>query len=115
MLLWIDLEIAFEELYQKAKKGERLDDDSVARFYKYAKWCLTTASTGHGPTDVSSAVCCAFFEHIILIERIREDMHRWIGPSILDQLSGAFTYLYPASEFAVFKEKFLQRYKEVTS
>jgi hypothetical protein len=113
MSLWIDLEFEFESIYSKTKQGSSLDDDLVGRFYKYANWRLGTAETAQRPTEISSAVTCAFFEHIILIEKIREDMHRWLSPRHLEILSGSFTYHYPAADFLTFKERFLDKFKRI--
>src|SRR5262245_32827361 len=69
MELWIELRTIFEAAFarrERAKKGGAPcgdDERAVTRIVAYACWCMSDQS-GPLPNDTSTAVACAFLEHL---------------------------------------------------
>lgn len=101
MALWIDLHLCFEDAFAESKK------DLVRRFFVYAKWCLDTPKQGGYLSDVGTAVALAFYEHIVMEPRIRNDLHLWLSPAEFSALEEIFKYHLTEGEYDELRTSFV--------
>ena len=90
MALWIELLLAFERAFQAA------DAPQMDRILRYAAWCSSDAA-GRLPSDASTAVVCAFYEHLAAKREYWPCFRRWFEPAQFTALLPVFAYhLQPA-------------------
>ena len=103
MALWIELQFHFSDDYKNH------GDDLIARFYKYAKWCLSSPGQDGYLSDAGTAAAVAFYEHLTEDKAIRDDIHRWLSKEEFLKLESAFRYHQEPEEYEKFKESFLEK------
>ncbi len=96
MALWIELQFACEEACRQES------GDLVRRFYEYARWCRLSPSD-----EASTAVACAFYEHIPISPVLRRDLPRRMGRAEFRQLREIFGCHRSPEELKAFEEEFL--------
>lgn len=57
MAMWIELHLRFEDALAEG------DQHMVSRILRYADWCMSEEA-GRLPSETSTAVACAFYEHL---------------------------------------------------
>lgn len=82
---WIEIRSYFERL------DLVIDSKEAARVMDYAKWCVSNAS-GTLPNDTSTAVCCAFYEHLPEKKENWARFRGWFTPQEFEDLKGVFAY-----------------------
>ena len=85
MALWIDLHIAFENAMHA--KNTSLAD----RLLRYAAWCFS-ARSGVLPNNTSTAVACAFYEHLPCNKEFWPSFSAWFSVDEFTKLLPVFAY-----------------------
>jgi hypothetical protein len=101
MSLWIELLGELTRAYEKAP----LNEDLVARLYRYAYWSLAESKD----PDAVTAVVVAFYEHLPTEPRVRQDVHRWLSQELFHGLEERFGYFLSPAELDEFKVEFRTR------
>lgn len=102
MALWIELLIRLEFAYE----AQPPEEETIRQIYAYALWCWHKSKNG----DLTTAVACAFFEHLPLHEKVREDVSNRISRADFWTLEDVFRYHLPEDkEFGKFKSEFFGR------
>jgi hypothetical protein len=83
MRLWIDLWFPFTEAHTTP-----VDEELIGQIYDYASWCWTESRSYHSQT----AVACAFYEHLPLEPKVREQIAKWISVDLFEGLKEVFRY-----------------------
>lgn len=81
MALWIELFLPCEEACKRS------DDDFVRRVYAAAHWFLESPSD-----DLTTAVVCAFYEHLPRSPILWEDLPRRMSPSEFRRIRPCWDY-----------------------
>lgn len=97
MALWIELELSFN----RAVSGG--DRDVVQRILSFARWCSSEGS-GPLPNDTSTAVSCAFYEHLLTRREYWPHMRSWFPPEVFRELLPTFGYHLSAVDVAELKK-----------
>lgn len=97
MSLWIELLIAFENF---VKNNE---DEKIRKVLNYAAWCVSPNS-GHLPNDISTAVVCAFYEHIGSNSSMWPHFKDWFSTQEFEKIKDCFKYHLSDKEFEEFNE-----------
>jgi hypothetical protein len=84
MRLWIDLWFPFTEAHTTP-----VDEELIGQIYDYASWCWTESRSYHSQT----AVACAFYEHLPLEPKVREQIAKWISVDLFEGLKVYCTLL----------------------
>lgn len=103
MALWVELTSRFSLEYNN------LGDDLIGRFYKYAKWCLSSPGHDRYLSDAGTAAAVVFYEHLPLEKEIRNDVHRWLSKEEFLKLERFFLYHQEPEEYEEFKNEFLEK------
>lgn len=93
MALWIELHLAFEDAVAAGEQGR------VRRILGYAAWCFSDRS-GPLPNDASTAVVCAFYEHLATRRDRWPMFRRWFDPAMFHRLRPCFAYHLGEPELA---------------
>jgi hypothetical protein len=99
MALWIELLLNFED----AVKND--DTSRVERILRFAAWC-TSEHSGSLPNDISTAVHCAFYEHLPQHREFWPQMRKWFGPHEFAALLPTFGYHVSEKELAELKKQY---------
>lgn len=99
MEAWIEIRFYFERLDFDA------DHREVVRVLDYAKWCVSEAS-GKLPNDTSTAVCCAFYEHLSEQKESWVRFRSWFSPQEFESLKGVFAYHLTESDMEALNAEF---------
>ena len=101
MALWIELHLEFEWAFR------RNDALLVKRILSYASWCISEQS-GPLPNDTSTAVACAFYEHLPSCKDFWPHFRKWLSPSEFAALIPIFAYHASAAELEQLKASYAQ-------
>ncbi|WP_428623006.1 hypothetical protein [Sedimenticola sp.] len=85
MQAWIEIRMYFEGLSLVGDKNQIND------ILNYARWCLSEEA-GKLPNDTSTAVCCAFYEHLPEKPANWSFFKEWFSPNEFESLKGVFSY-----------------------
>jgi hypothetical protein len=97
MAMWIDLHLAFDDAMAQKKS------ELASRVLRYAAWCISTDS-GPLPNDISTAVACAFYEHLPEEREYWPHFPKWFGRSQFEQLLPIFGYHLSPGELEELKQ-----------
>lgn len=84
MMLWIELHGEFED-------AVRNNIALSSRILAYASWCISEAA-GPLPNDTSTAVACAFYEHLPQRREHWPYFREWFTPGEFARLVPVFAY-----------------------
>jgi hypothetical protein len=85
MALWIELLLRFEDAFEKD------DQPLVSRFLEYAAWCISDEA-GRAPNQSSTAVACAFYEHLPTHREYWPYFRSWFSQKQFTALIPVFSY-----------------------
>ena len=100
MALW---NARFKPAYEK----EPPDEETMARVYDYAHWCLT-----HRSLSVRKAVEDQFYQGLADDPRTRRDMPRWISQEDFDRMRFAWDYMDPQN-YAALRQEFAKNKERI--
>lgn len=105
MQAWIELHSFFENL--------NFDEDpkAVSRIMDYARWCISEKA-GKLPSDTSTAVWCAFYEHLPQKRENWGYFKTWFTRDEFESLKGAFSYFLQDHELEDLSREFYGRQKK---
>ena len=101
MALWIELHLEFERAFR------RNDTLLLNRILRYAAWCISEQS-GPLPNDTSTAVTCAFYEHLPTYKDFWPHFRKWLSPSEFATLMPIFAYHTSPGELEQLKAAYVQ-------
>jgi hypothetical protein len=101
MALWIELEPRLAAAY----RAQPADEETIRCIYRLA---LSTLRNSPDP-EAMTAVLVAFFEHLPTRPEVRADIHRWIEPSVFQELESAFGYFLAPDEVAALRREYHAR------
>lgn len=93
MTLWIEL----ADLFDAGVAAGNVDQ--ARRLLDYAAWCFGEGS-GKVPNDTSTAVVCAFYEHLATNRQYWPRFGRWFPASLFRNLRPIFGYFLIEEELA---------------
>jgi hypothetical protein len=96
MSLWIELHLEFENAMKTNNQG------LVRRILEFAAWCISEAS-GRLPNDTSTAVACAFYEHLPVRREYWPLFRTWFSHKEFAVLTPVFAYHLSAADLASLK------------
>ena len=99
MAMWIELHLEFERAMEVA------NHDLVGRFMQFAAWCISEES-GKLPNDTSTAVACAFYEHLPETRKYWPNFPKWFSRSQFEMLLPVFSYHLSPDDFADLKKHY---------
>lgn len=99
MALWIDLHLEFDRAMANP------ESELIKRFLRYAAWCISSAA-GKLPSDTSTAVVCAFYEHLPQKQSNWPHFRKWFSRSEFDSLLPIFSYHISAQQLEALKKSF---------
>ena len=85
MQAWIEIRMYFERLSPEE------DNKKINDILSYARWCVSEEA-GKLPNDTSTAVCCAFYEHLPEKPANWNYFRKWFSPKEFESLKGVFSY-----------------------
>lgn len=91
MMLWIELQLKFEDLCRQ----EPPPLDLIRRIWEYAKWCME-----NGNEDVATAASLGFCEHLLDIKATRRILPRIMGRRDYKQLKALLLYYNSEADYA---------------
>ncbi|WP_266156916.1 hypothetical protein [Dyella silvatica] len=97
MVLWIELVLRFEDAF--VANDQRL----LGRFLEYAAWCMSDAA-GRLPSQSSTAVACAFYEHLPTHREYWPYFRSWFSPQQFTALIPVFSYHLSDGDMADLKK-----------
>ncbi|HEY0100870.1 MAG TPA: hypothetical protein VGB76_18125 [Pyrinomonadaceae bacterium] len=102
MALWIELQLklADDALYKTPSQ-----EKTIAGIFDYASWCLNKSHN----RDTQTAVVCAFYEHLPLMDEARKDLANRLSMEDFLRLRERFKYLLTDEEHEEFTREFLER------
>ena len=99
MAMWIDLHFEF------GRAMANPESELVNRFLRYAAWCISPAA-GQLPSDTSTAVACAFYEHLPQERSYWSYFPKWFSPPEFESLLPVFSYHVSAQQLEELKKSF---------
>lgn len=93
MSLWIELHLAFDSAFDGG------DSALVRRILDFAAWCFSERS-GPLPNATSTAVACAFYEHLVTRKDYLPHLGAWLDPVQFHRLLPVFSYHLTPAEVA---------------
>ncbi len=98
-MLWLKL---WNSLFKPAYEEDPLDDETIARVYNYAHWCLT-----HRSIEVRTAVVICFYEDLLDNPEVSRDLPRHLTQTDFDMLGSAWEY-GTKRDFADLRKEFVE-------
>ncbi len=104
MEAWIEIRMYFE--------GIRVEEESnkIRDILNYAQWCMSEEA-GKLPNDSSTAVCCAFYEHLPENQNNWGYFKKWFTPKEFETLKGVFSYHIKEEELNNLSAEFYGKYQ----
>ncbi|MDD5707844.1 MAG: hypothetical protein PHR35_18145 [Kiritimatiellae bacterium] len=99
MALWIELHLEFDRAMAHP------ESELVARFIRFAAWCISPAA-GPLPNDTSTAVACAFYEHLPEKQSYWPYFRKWFSRSEFEGLLPVFSYHTSPQQLESLKKSF---------
>jgi len=99
MELWIELYLRFEQAATLSNSSQ------VERILRYAAWCVSEAA-GRIPNDTSTAVACAFYEHLATRKDFWPNFAAWFRPAQFSALLPVFRYHLSQPELAALQAEY---------
>lgn len=96
MALWVDLRPEFD------RTMANLEPELARRFLRYAAWCISPAA-GRLPSDTSTAVACAFYEHLPEKQSYWPYFREWFSRPEFENLLPVFGYHMNPQQLEEFK------------
>jgi hypothetical protein len=97
MSLWIELHLEFENAF--TRNNQRL----LGRILELASWSVSDAA-GRPPSEISTAVACAFYEHLPQRREYWPFFRSWFSQKEFTDLIGVFSYHLSAGDIADLKK-----------
>ena len=67
---------------------DEADEATLRKIYDFAEWCFRQAPRA---SDLSNAVCVAFYEHLFDWPRLRPAVVPWLSPAVIEACQPLWT------------------------